>query len=289
MSQLGCYYIDLNRHLGEDFSEYEFNAAGFPLVRFHRQPNWQHNPITISQYGLYHFNRSRQTRSAESQAIFLRQADWLVDHAAATTYQSLTWFYQVAMDFYRIVPPWISGMAQAQAISMLLRAHQETGDDRYLQTAQQAWPVLQRPIDQGGVLGHFPDELPIIEEYPSPLFLTGVLNGFIYGIFGVYDYAVYTEAPAAGQLFDTLVHSLQQNLWRYDCGFWSYYDLKAPLRLASRCYHRLHVRQLQALAEISNIKIFKIVAERWQHYANSPLSRARWTLHKIRQKLLLRI
>lgn len=289
MSQLGCYYIDLDRSLGEDFSEYEFDANGIPLVRFHRQPNWQHNPITVSQYGLYHYNHFCRTRASESREIFFRQANWLVDQAIPTANQSLTWPYQVAMDFYRITPPWISGMAQAQAISLLLRAHQTSGEKRYLQTAHKAWPVLQQPKNQGGVLDHFPDKLPIIEEYPSPFFLTGVLNGFIFGICGVHDYAVYTESPAARAFFDELIVSLQQNLWRYDCGFWSYYDQKVPLRLASCCYHRLHVRQLRALAEISGIEIFNIVAERWQRYATSPLSRTRWLLHKIRQKLWLRI
>ncbi|MDZ7263578.1 MAG: D-glucuronyl C5-epimerase family protein [candidate division KSB1 bacterium] len=289
MSQLGCYYIDLDRSLGEDFSEYEFNAEGIPLVRFHRQPNWQHNPITVSQYGLYHYNRYCRTQAPESRQLFLKLADWLVDQAMPTSYGSLTWFYQVAMDFYRITPIWISGMAQAQAISLLLRAHQQTGDTKYLQTAQKAWPVLQLPVQQTGVLNRFPDERPIIEEYPSPFFLTGVLNGFIFAIFGVHDYALYTETATARDFFDELIFSLQQNLWRYDSGFWSYYDLKPPLRLASRCYHRLHIRQLQTLFEISGTEIFKTYAESWQRYATSRRCRIKWLCHKIRQKLLLRI
>jgi hypothetical protein len=79
--KLEQYYIDLNRCLGEDFSEYEFDREGIPLTRFHRKPDWQHNPITVCQYGLHHFNQYLRNQKEESREIFLSQARWLLDHA----------------------------------------------------------------------------------------------------------------------------------------------------------------------------------------------------------------
>jgi hypothetical protein len=287
--ELGPYYIDLNRCLGEDFSEYEFNADGIPLVRFHRKQDWQHNPVTVCQYGLHHFNRYLKTQEEESRQIFLTQANWLVDHSQKGINGSLVWLYQFDIPFYQISAPWISGMAQGQAMSLLLRAHQVTGESKYWDTAHGAWLISKILIDEGGVLSYFSDGKPVIEEYPSPKFLTGVLNGFIFAIFGVYDYASYTDDKSAHEFYLSLVDSLKANLFRYDCGYWSYYDLKPPLRLSSKSYHRLHLEQLNQMYQLTGEEIFKTVRDRWRSYLFSSRCLMKWTLRKIHQKVLVRV
>jgi len=283
--KLGKYYIDLNLCLGEDFSEYEFSPDGIPLTNFHRQPNWQHNPITICQYGLHHFNRYLRTEDVKSKEIFLTQANWLVDHAEPGAGDSFVWYYRFDLPLYKIKAPWISGMAQGQAISVLLRANQLTGEESYLKIAKSAWKSFHLLVEQGGVISNFPDGNPVVEEYPSPEFLTGVLNGFIFAIFGVYDFAHYFENENARQFFLKLIDSLKYNLHRYDCGYWSYYDLKSPLRLTSKAYHRIHIKQLNALYQISGEELFKTFEKKWQGYLYSTKCNLKWMARKIHQKV----
>jgi len=283
--KLGRYYIDLTQCLGEDFSEYEFNREGIPLTRFHRKPDWQYNPITVCQYGLHHYNIYLRRQNEESKNIFLSQARWLLDNAETGTNGSMVWYYRFDVPFYKISATWISGMAQGEALSVLLRTHQLTGEEKYLEIAHATWRSFQIPTAEGGVISYFPDGSPVIEEYPSPKYFTAVLNGFIFAIFGVYDFAVYTKDKQARQFFFKLIDSLKNNLYRYDCGYWSYYDLKSPLRLTSKSYHRLHIEQLNELHEITKEEIFKTYRKRWQNYLFSSKCNFKWMIRKIHQKV----
>jgi heparosan-N-sulfate-glucuronate 5-epimerase len=284
--KLGKYYIDLNLCLGEDFSEYEFSSEGIPLTNFHRRSDWQHNPITICQYGLHHFNRYVRTSNEKSKELFLAQANWLVDHAEPGASDSLVWYYRFDIPLYKIKARWISGMAQGEALSLLLRAHQLTGKEKYLEIAKSAWKIFQRSVEQAGVVSNFPDGKPVVEEYPSPEFLTGVLNGFNFAIFGVYDFASYVNDEHANRFFHQLIDSLKHNLYRYDCGYWSYYDLKSPLRLTSKAYHRLHIKQLNALYQITGEELFRTFEHRWQSYLFSSKCNLKWMARKIREKVI---
>ena len=287
--KLARYYIDLNRRLGEDFSEYQFDAAGVPLSRFHKKPDWKHNPITVCQYGLHHYNRYLGNQSDKSREIFLTQANWLVDHADEVEHGAIVWKYQFDILSHNITAPWVSGMAQGQALSVLLRAFQLTNDKRYLSPVKGAWSIFHIPVTDGGVISYFPDGKPIIEEYPSPDQLVGVLNGFIFAIFGIYDYALFTDEKSDYQFCSQFIDSLAHNLHRYDCGFWSYYDLKQPLRLASKPYHRIHIEQLNQLHRITNQRVFRSRHDRWKEYLSSVNSNLRWIIRKVHQKALVRL
>ncbi len=287
--ELGLYYIDLNKNLGEDFSEYEFDEQGIPLSRFYSAANWKHNPITVCQYGLFHFNKYIRTSSPLSKTIFLSQADWLLENSEDGPNESLVWLYQFDIPFYKIMAPWISGMAQGQALSVLLRAHQITGENIFLKTAESAWRIFDVDVKDGGVISEFPDGLPIIEEYPSSSQASCVLNGLMFAIFGVYDYSVYCQDENAQKKFIIFIESLKKNLFRYDSGYWSYYDLTDPLRLAAKFYHRIHIEQLKSLFKITNDPSFKQYFERWQKYLFSWRSNFKWMLKKIHQKLIIKI
>lgn len=284
--KLAKYYIDLNLCLGEDFSEYEFSSEGIPLTRFDRKPDWQHNPITVCQYGLHHFNKYLRNQNEQSKDIFLSQANWLIENAEQGANNSIVWYYRFDIPLYKIKAPWISGMAQGEAISVLLRAHQLTGEQKYLDTANGAWKIFQVSVEDGGVISYFSDQQPMIEEYPSPEIMTGVLNGFMFAIFGVYDFAKYLENEAANQFFLKLIDSLKHNLNRYDCGFWSYYDLKSPLRLTSKAYHRLHIEQLNELYQLTDEQFFKTFRDRWRKYLYSSKCNLKWMARKMHQKVI---
>lgn len=287
--KLGRYYIDLNRRLGEDFTEYEFNTAGIPLTRFHRKEDWKHNPITVCQYGLHHFNRYLDDRNEQSREIFLTQANWLVAHAEEVDVGCIVWKYRFDIPSHNISAPWISGMAQGQALSVLLRAFMLTNDKKYSKLVPGVASIFRIPVKEGGIISYFPDGKPIIEEYPSLEHTVGVLNGFIFAIFGIYDYANYTDQKTDYQFCSQFIDSLADNLHRYDCGFWSYYDLKKPLRMTSKPYHRIHIAQLNQLYNITNQDVFRKFRDRWESYLASPLCNFKWIIQKMHQKLFVRL
>ena len=75
---MNLYYVDLNKSLGEDFSEYEFSKHGIPLLRSNRTEEWKHNPVTVCQYALNQFNLFIRSGLSDPKQKFLAQADWLM-------------------------------------------------------------------------------------------------------------------------------------------------------------------------------------------------------------------
>ncbi|MDW7682148.1 MAG: D-glucuronyl C5-epimerase family protein [bacterium] len=287
--KLDCYHIDLNQGIGEDFSQYEFDENGIPLTRYQRQPNWKHNPVTVCQYGLFLYNRWLRSHEQKSKKLFLSQATWLVQNAEPGSNGALVWYYRFDLPYYQIKSPWISGMAQGEALSLLLRAHQITADDNFFTTAEKAWCVFENDVQNGGVISTYADGQPVIEEYPSLHHKSCVLNGFIFGLLGVYDYFIYADHSAARELFYRLISSLKNNLFRYDSGYWTYYDLKYPLRLASKTYHLIHLEQLKTLHKLTGESFFEDCYQQWQAYHKSIKCNLKWMLRKFHQKLILRI
>lgn len=287
MNKLGSYYIELNDSLGENFTEYEFNTDGIPLVRFQRSHDWQHNPVTVCQYALKQFNQFVKTGDEQAVVLFLKQAEWLFKNSENGPDDSTVWCYHINIPFYKLKSPWISGMAQGEALSVLLRAHQLTAEQKYWELANRAWNIFHIPVENGGVLNTYPDGSPVIEEYPTNPG-SAVLNGFILALFGIYDYMIVTQNQAVEQFFQDCIISLKMNLNRYDTSFWSLYDLYDPLRLTSRAYHKLHLVLLDALAEISGENSFHQISERWHGYLNSPVCNLKWAITKTKQRILYR-
>jgi hypothetical protein len=182
--------------------------------------------------------------------------------------------------------PWYSGLAQGQGISLLLRAYRATGTPAYLDAAERAFSCFLKSTSEGGI--RFTDAKGNLwfEEYiVSPP--THILNGFIWAIWGVYDYFLATESSTARNLFLQAILTLRENLARYDLGFWSLYEQSGTMlpMVASRFYHRLHVTQLRIMHRIAGDEIFARYADKWEGYARSRANRTRALCYKSAFKL----
>jgi len=188
---------------------------------------------------------------------------------------------------YRIDPPWVSGMAQGQAASLLVRIHRETGEERYAAAALAALEPMREPVAGGGVGGELGGGW-IPEEYPTTP-PSHVLNGAIFGVWGAYDVGASLGDGGAGSLAAEGIATLAASLERYDTGAWSRYDLfPHPIaNIASPMYHRLHINQLRAMAAISPDPRFTATADRFERYTHSRVARARAYAHKIAFRLLV--
>lgn len=174
---------------------------------------------------------------------------------------------------YPIAPPWHSAMAQGQALSLLVRAATALDDPHLLQDAcRAAQPLLDHSL---GLVART-DQGPVLQEYPTEP-PSHVLNGWIWGLWGLFDLAA-CEAAAAGPdaavAFDDGVAALAARLHLYelDSG-WTRYDLypHPVTNVASPFYHQLHIAQLAATAELARFRGLDPVADllgeaatRWQ-------------------------
>ncbi len=265
-----------------------FDDDGIPLLDYHGVIGRQYNPIAIAQYGLGNYSLYKRAGDNRNFEKFNKAADWLVDNIERNRHGAFVWNHKFDWEYFQTLKaPWYSALAQGQGISLLVRAYVETKQDKYLEAAEKAFEPLTREIKNGGVL--FVDEEGNLwlEEYlvepPSH-----VLNGFIWALWGVYDYYRLSGKEQARQLYQDCLETIKKNLHRYDNGFWSLYDLSENrLRtIASSFYHSLHIVQLEILHKLSDDDIFAQYVRKWDAYRSNRLNSNRALCYKVAFKLL---
>jgi heparosan-N-sulfate-glucuronate 5-epimerase len=282
--KLGEYYMDFRTKA--DYSGH-YDSHGIPMLDYHGVIGLQYNPIAIAQWGLGNYELFHRTGSDERKEKFLKASEWLCHHLEQNRWGVWIWNHHFDWEYRDpLKAPWYSGLAQGQGISLLVRAHQETGNPEYLRAAERAFTSFILPTNEGGVT--FTDKQGNLwfEEYiVSPP--THILNGFIWANWGVYDYFLATADPTAQNLFQLAVKTLLENLGHYDLGFWSLYE-QSGTRLkmvASPFYHQLHIVQLRVMHRLTREDQFARFADRWESYGRSRAKRIRALCYKSAFKL----
>ncbi|HLV88186.1 MAG TPA: D-glucuronyl C5-epimerase family protein [Candidatus Sulfotelmatobacter sp.] len=283
-TELGEYYMPFTEKA--DYAG-PYDSSGVPQLDYRGAIGRQYNPIAIAQYGLGNYNLFRLTNDTERRRKFLLVADWLVSSLEKNPHGVEVWNHQFDWEYRdTLKAPWYSALAQGQGISVLVRAHQQSRDAKYLEVARRALDAFYKPIQAGGVA--YTDDRGDLwfEEYiVSPP--THILNGFIWAVWGVYDYFLATQETPARDLFSRAVQTLLRNLDRYDLGFWSLYEqsgTRLPM-VASSFYHKLHIVQLRMMHRLTAEDSFARVADRWERYTHSRANRTRALLYKSAFKL----
>jgi len=265
-----------------------FDNQRVPLLDYKGKIGKQYNPIAIAQYALGHYNIFKRKGDVEHLNIFLNQANWLVEHLEKNRKGLYVWNHYFDWEYRTVLKaPWYSALSQGQGISVLVRAFLETQQEKYENAAKNAFKSFENEISEGGV--RYTDEKGYIwfeEAITNPP--THILNGFIWSLWGVYDYFLFTKEKIAEELFNKSIETLEKNLRFYDINFWSLYDLsQTKLRMiASPFYHNLHIVQLKILYKLTRRDIFKHYADKWNKYREKRLNRNLALIYKILFKLL---
>jgi heparosan-N-sulfate-glucuronate 5-epimerase len=282
---LGEYYMPFLEKA--DYSG-PHDPQGVPLLDYRGSLGRQYNPIAIAQFGLGNYNLFCRTGQEQRRRKFLLVADWLVANLETNRAGLRVWNHHFDWEYRTTLrAPWQSALAQSQGISVLVRAFDETGDGMYLEAAALAFEALQVETSGGGMVHVDERGDPWLEEYiVSPP--THILNGFMWAIWGVYDYWLATGRQAARKLFAATVTTLKRNLEKYDAGFWSLYELAGTRlkMLASHFYHHLHITQLGVLHKLTADDLFARYAEKWAAYRRSLVKRNAALAYKSAFKLL---
>jgi hypothetical protein len=264
-----------------------FDASGIPLLDYRGRIGRQYNPIAIAQYGLARFNRWCDAGDAGDRTAWLASARWLASNLQPNAHGVPVWLHHFDWPYRQLLKaPWYSGLAQGNGVSMLVRAAIETGDTAFGLAAHRAFQSLELPVSDGGVLVTDPRGHVWIEEYlvdpPSH-----ILNGFIWALWGVHDYAHWSQRPEAAALWRAGVETLEARLDDFDIGWWSLYEAAntGHRMLASPYYHSLHAVQLRVLHGMTGSAVFAERAERFESQSRRPMVRARALAEKTWFKL----
>lgn len=282
--RLGEYYMAFIQKAGYRGPH---DASGIPMLDYHGRIGLQYNPIAIAQWGLGNYDLFQRTGRPDCEEKFLKAADWLCHHLEQNLFGVSVWNHHFDWEYRELLKaPWYSALAQGQGISLLLRAHADTGKAHYREAADQAFESFLKPTEQGGVA--YSDEAGDLwfEEYiVSPP--THILNGLLWALWGVYDYSLATGSEAAEDCFARGLRTLRANLDRYDYGFWSLYELsgtRLPM-VASPFYHQLHIVQLRVMHRLTGDDFFAKNADRWAGYAQNRIKRSRAFCYKTAFKI----
>jgi len=270
------------------------DEQGIPLVDYGRHSGVkggtkQYFSVTVAQYALGLFELWLESGSDEFRVKFLRQARWLEEKAENLGDNVVIW--PAAFDFpvYGLKAPWISSMAQAQAASVMLRAHQMEKRQAPADLARMALASLLVPAGQPGGVRHVDADGDVwFEEYvtdPPP----HVLNGFIFSLFGLLDYLRVSPERPLREAWEQGVRTLERKLSFFDTGFWSRYDLVRDC-VASKFYHaNIHIPLLVAVYGATGNDVFLERARRWEGYLANPICRVRARYYKLPTRALRKV
>jgi hypothetical protein len=244
-------------------ADYARDAQGIPL-KFYRY-NFYYNPVLTAQAGLEWLACYRETNDA-----------WYLEHARRAGHHLIdtsmdfdgAMFFPYTFDFYLhgsktevARAPWYSGMAQGQVLSLFSRLGELTSEPEWELAAAATMKSFDRARGEAEpwIMDVDQDNSAWIEEYAASPEMR-VLNGFIFAMFGLYDYYAWRGDEHAEKVFLQGLHTLRFNVERFrNPGELSAYCLTH--RVKSTGYHAIHIEQLQALTRMTDDPYFASVAD----------------------------
>lgn len=233
-------------------------------------------PITIFQYGLGLYDLYLEKKDKNIFADFIKIADWAVKNLENNG------MWDCMGKLHDQAHQTQSSMCQSEGISVLLRAYKETKNKIYYEKAKLAVDFMLRNVEDGGTTLYINDKI-IFQEYVSKYNLS-VLNGWIFSIFGLYDFTLVNNEKKYIDILNHTIETMCLELKKYDRKFWSNYDLQNTI--ASPAYHDLHIMQLRILYKLFNKKEFMIYADRWEKYQKNKIYKALAMVIKLKQKII---
>ena len=211
--------------------------------------------IGIFQYGLAAYDLYLKDGGRNYLEKLLACADWAVKNQREDGSWD-TFVYECPAQPY-------SSMAQGEGISMLIRAHIVTKEEKYLTAAAKAKDFMLKPVQEGGTTDYQGSDVYLYEYTFRPL----VLNGWMFSLWGLYDYYKYTADEQVGAVLAATLETLKKKLPEFDIGYWSMYE--DGKRICSPFYHDLHIAQLTVMYDLFGDEIYQEYAQKWDAYRRS--------------------
>jgi glycosyltransferase involved in cell wall biosynthesis len=284
-SDVALYPVDMSSFLS--LPREQLGSAGVP----HQVSPPSYNPTMIVHHALAIWNRYLTTTDERHRTEFMAQVNWLIEHKRAIGDNASGWPIYFARSDFHTNGPWLSATAQGCGISVLVRAYQLSREEDLLEVIRCVVHTFERDILDGGVSTPMGEDSVFFEEvavYPA----AHILSGFIFALFGLYDYLALTRDIHIERLISRGLAAMHRILDEFDAGFWTYSDL-LHRRLASSSEVNLQSMLLAALATYSGCDHCSLLAQRWEGYRHKRASRLRYLIadkwHSCKGTLLERV
>jgi len=264
-------YTDMNR----------FDAGGIPRSR--RTDPRPYDPLVVARYAMRMLAIASATGRDEPAARARRQLEPLLVSGEKTG----AWGRGSSPHDMSTERP--SGMVQGVVISALIRLLEGRPSNRIRRVLDRAFDRMAAPFGRGGTVAPLP-EGPFLEEYPTAP-ASHVLNGCLYGLFGLYDLGDVLAHSRAMALARSVEDTLRRAIPRFDTRLgWSRYalDLAGEAPLASLHYHRTHILGLRLVYLRNGSVELMDQADQWERVMASRWIRPLAGLAKVTQVLARR-
>lgn len=228
-----AHFAGVPRELPEYRSLSHFDVARYPFQYsrgFDKEgiitQNNEYHALTISLYGIMNYDAFRKTGDSVYYLRVLNQFRYFRDSSRivySDNNKSAGLPYN--FDFPGMKPPWYSGMTQGVAVSFLLRYYDLTSDKYALVLSRKLVHMMLKNEKDGGTIGRTKEGGLWIEEYPNHPGSKSVLNGFVNGFVGLYEYCrAFPDDLRAGAIRDSCYTEMIENLHEYDTSDWTHYN-----------------------------------------------------------------
>jgi len=224
-----------------------------------------YHPVNISQWVLRFLDGYVQTNDPE----YLHRAEIFAEKLLDISVEVkdalyLPYVFDIPVHGHpvdKMIAPWYSGMAQGQSLSAFVRLYHITGRTKYRTAAEkifQSFLYFRSGSDPWTV---YMDSSSYywIEEYPMDV-PGQVLNGFIFSIYGLYDYYLFSQDITSKQLIQASVTTIHRYISDFrNKGDISKYCLKHGHQNGG--YHMVHIDQLNMLYAITGDRYLRDMAD----------------------------
>lgn len=260
------YHSILGQPVPSTFHVYA-DSLGVPYTEFETlegiNPGTKYIPTSIAIYAVKYYDEWVAKKSESARQKFMNCINRLVEMTTVRDNYALYEYPFQQAYFPTVKAPWRSGLSSAWAINALLKAHQLTHDDVYIQKCNALLRGFYVPIQSGGFT-YMENTGWWYEEYADTNLQTPrVINGHIYAMLGVYDLWKYTQNDSAKFIFQKGLEALKSNIQLYDVGDgWSYYDIHQ--KISDKEYQYKMIDLMKQLHEITGEQIFEDYYQKWK-------------------------
>jgi hypothetical protein len=261
--KLGVYYIDMRPsivHYTESIYDGTFDENNVPMCG-DGKGGFYYSVVNICQY-CFIIHAQYLDNEKDNELRILKNC---LDKLESLKYEDdliAKWDINYFNSRYKLSPPWVSAMDCGEVLSFYLRMYQILNDENLLSTSKKIFNFLKIDARNGGVRRIDENGCLWFEEYPSnpPSY---VLNGFIYTIFGLFDLYRVSKDLEVKKDIDECINTLKKNLYRFDAGYWSNYDLLHKELVRYYYQKNVHVPQLDVLFKLTGESIFDYYRKKW--------------------------
>ena len=203
ISEIKGYYNDLTEKVTKDKN---YDKIQLPILKTGTGETVLF-PTAIFQYGLGAYDLYLLTNKNTFLNIFKLCVDWAYQNQTKNGSWDNFSFKQPEAPY--------SAMTQGEGASLLIRAYKEFNKEKYFIAAKKAIEFLVTPIENGGTAKYRGNDIFLLEFTNKPV----VLNGWIFSLFGLYDYLLVDKDKDIMEVYKGSVQTLVNHLEHFENGF----------------------------------------------------------------------